>query len=118
MRDDKFKKAVKSLSKTYRKLIEFDENAVIEIYKEEKRAELGRYRHNNVYVNYDNLMALISKEWEPKNHALCQEIIHNVSNKVNDLILKAIIKAERELSAAGQVKPKPRINNNKNKENV
>ena len=66
------------------------------------------YRHNTVYICYDNIVKKIVEKWEPRDAKLALEIIHSVQNKCNALILKCIIEAERELTIEEYEKSKVR----------
>jgi hypothetical protein len=87
---------VKKLSRRYRDKIRLDKDALIAKYLADPRLELGVYRHNNTYVNYDYLVEKINDKYQEVNFALSQEIIHSCANRVNDLILECIVQAERQ----------------------
>lgn len=84
---------VKKISRRYRDKIRINTDAIKETYLHERRNELGRYRHGNNYVNYDSLVEKINDKYQDQNFALAQEVVHSLSNKVNDLILECIVEA-------------------------
>lgn len=57
--------------------------------------ELGEFRHYNTYCNYDYVVNRISNKWEEHSPIFARDIISNVRNKVNKLILKEILIADR-----------------------
>ena len=75
----------------FRNKLWIDEEGITQTYIEEGILILGRYRHGRL-TNYDNLVKKINEKWINRNHGLSQEIIHSLSNKLNDQIIVALAK--------------------------
>lgn len=90
IRNKQFLRCVKSQARKYRDKLIVDKNLVKEVFLEEQRLELGRFRHGERFMNYDEIVYMIQERWLETNHGLCQEIIHSVSNKANDILLECI----------------------------
>lgn len=94
IRTQKFLRTVKTQSKIYRNKLQVDINLIEKIFLEERRLELGRFRHGERFCNYDQVVAEIQEKWlKHETHGLCQEIIHSTSNRINDIILTCIYTA-------------------------
>ncbi len=99
IRTKQFLRAVKTQSKKYRDKLVVRTELVKEVFIEEQRLELGRFRHGERFCNYDLIVSEIQERWlTPETHGLCQEIIHSTSNKINDIILSCIYEVMLEES--------------------
>ena len=90
IRNKQFLRCVKTQARKFREKLVVDKDLVKQVFIEEQRLELGRFRHGERFMNYDDIVALIQERWLETNHGLCQEIIHSVSNKANDILLECI----------------------------
>jgi len=96
-RDKQWKNKIKTHGSAYRKKIRINEEAIKDAYKKTKSLELGLYRHNANYINYDYLVNKALTKWKPRDERLALEIIHSIHNKSNSLILKCLLEADREV---------------------
>ena len=96
-RDKQWRNRLKTHGGAYRKKLRIDEDAIKAAYKERKSLELGVYRHNASYINYDYIVAKALAKWQPRDERLALEIIHSIQNKANAMILKCILEADREI---------------------
>lgn len=96
-RTKEFKSKLKTHGSAYRKKLRVEKEKIIESYKERRSVELGDYRHNNIFINYDYVVEKIVEKWEPRDERLCLELIHSVQNKCNALILECILEADRQI---------------------
>lgn len=90
-------------SKINVKLLEVNEIAIQNKWMEiltlkgsDSVVELGEFRHHYTYCNYDYVVSKISNKWETEYPVFARDIISNVRNKVNKLILKEILIADRK----------------------
>lgn len=91
IRNKQFLRCVKTQSRKYRDRLIVRKELIKEIFLEEQRLELGRFRHGEKFCNYDEIVSQIQDRWLAKEtHGLCQEIVHSVSNKINDIILECV----------------------------
>ena len=95
-RDTKWKNKIKTHGGNYRNQLRINREKVKECYRQTGSIELGRYRHNRNYINYDYIVNKAAAKWEPRDRALAVEIIHSIQNKANSLILECIIEAAKE----------------------
>lgn len=75
-----------AIQNKWMEMITIDKNAV---------AELGEFRHFNIYCNYDTVLDKICSKWDTETPIFCRDIISNVRNRVNRLILIEILVADR-----------------------
>jgi len=100
IRNKAFLRCVKTQAKKYRAMLKTDREEIKKVFLEEKRIELGRFRHGDRFNSYDKVVGEIQKRWlTPESHGLAQEIIHSVSNRTNDVILECIVEALEQESA-------------------
>ena len=91
IRNKQFLRCVKSQSRKFRDKLIVNKELIKEVFLEEQRLELGRFRHGEKYCNYDEIVSQIQDRWLTKEtHGLAQEIVHSVSNKINDILLECI----------------------------
>lgn len=92
-----YKMRVRNHAKKYRNNLTINREKIklhfnnINIPKEQKI--LGSYRHFNTFCNYDNIIEQVAIKWEERDPVMCRDIIHSVSNKINDLILSILIES-------------------------
>lgn len=91
-------------SKYYYKMLSFKEEIIRSRFIEAKLKdssfipELGIYRHNNVFCNYDYVVYRISEKWGKKYPAFSRDLISYVRNRTNKILLKYFFSFERELN--------------------
>jgi len=100
IRTKKFLRVVQTQAKHYRGRLEVNRELIQKVFLEERRIELGRYRHGERFMSYDFLVSEIQKKWlKPESHGLAQEIIHSLSNRANNIIFECIIEVlQKELN--------------------
>ena len=93
--DEQYKSKIKCHAKSYRKKLIVNSDKIREHFYNnaisQDKKSLGYYRHFNVYTNQDEIVNLITKKWENKYPTFCSDLIHSTQNKVNDLILNALL---------------------------
>lgn len=114
-----YKMRVRNHAKKYRNNLTINSEKIkrhfnnSEIPKEQKI--LGSYRHFNTYCNYDEIIEQVVIKWEEKDAVMCRDIIHSVSNKVNDLILNILIENNENsrITKNRKIRERPLIKNHK-----
>lgn len=116
-----YKMRVRNHAKKYRNNLTINAEKIklhfnnINIPKEQKI--LGSYRHFNTFCNYDSIIEQVVDKWEDRDPVMCRDIIHSVSNKINDLILSVLIESNENKNSrvknAEQPRTRLRIKNNK-----
>lgn len=93
--DKQYNSKLKCHAKTYRKKLIIDNLKIREHFYNEAipkdKKILGCYRHMMTFCNYDYICNNVEQKWEKEYPAFCTDLIHNVSCKVNDKILEAIL---------------------------
>lgn len=107
-----YKMRVRNHAKKYRNNLTVNREKIklhfnnISIPKEQKI--LGSYRHFNIFCNYDSIIEQVVIKWEDRDPVMCRDIIHSVSNKINDLILNILIESNETKNSSIKNTEEPR----------
>lgn len=112
-RDKKFKAKVATHGGAYRKKLRVNKEGIKEYFKKTEEKELGTYRHNSNFINYDEIINRAVNKWGLIDPILTLEIIHVIQNKANSLILACILEAQKEKIDERNKVRKPRKVNRK-----